>query len=36
MVVANNSKKRTRQIPSISMLEGWIRQAKKLKPVIQY
>jgi predicted flap endonuclease-1-like 5' DNA nuclease len=36
MVESNRRKKVARQLPSVAMLEGWIKQAKKMKPVITH
>jgi predicted flap endonuclease-1-like 5' DNA nuclease len=36
MAEVNRRKKLTRLVPSTSMLDGWIKQAKKIKPVISH
>ena len=36
MRATNDKKKLVRQVPSESMVKGWVAQAKKLKPAVSY
>lgn len=36
MRATNDKKKLVRQVPSQGMVEGWVAQAKKLKPAVSY